>query len=180
VVEGAPLRQSATSREPGFVKVTSFQPMCGSFSGPGSSARNLSGHDARPAAPPLSVEESKASCMPRQIPRTGVPARTRSRSSSSRPSPLSRSIARAKAPTPGTTSRRPTGAVGITADARAGADVLERLLDGAAVTHAVVDDRDLDGLLYQRRHAVSVPFVLGTPVSVGRSPRPRAARARRP
>ena len=37
------------------------------------------------------------------------------------------------------------------------ADVLERLLDAAAVAHAVVDDRD----------HVSVPFVDGTPVSLG-------------
>src|SRR5206468_11779874 len=39
-----------------------------------------------------------------------------------------------------------------------GPDVLERLLDAAPVAHPVVDDAD---------HAVSVPFVLGTPVSVG-------------
>ena len=40
---------------------------------------------------------------------------------------------------------------------RVGADVLERLLDAAAVAHAVVDDGD----------HVSVPLVDGIPVSVG-------------
>jgi hypothetical protein len=46
-------------------------------------------------------------------------------------------------------------------------DVLERLLDRAAVAHAVVDDGDAHGVLHERAHAVSVPLVLGTPVSVG-------------
>ena len=41
--------------------------------------------------------------------------------------------------------------------ARVCADVLERLLDAAAVAHPVVDDRD----------HVSVPLVDGMPVSVG-------------
>src|SRR4051794_8281710 len=46
----------------------------------------------------------------------------------------------------------------------AGADPFERLLDAAAVAHAVVDDPDRRRA---RAHAVSVPFVDGTPASVG-------------
>ena len=71
----------------------------------------------------------------------------------------------------------------LRADARARADVLERLLHRAAVAHAVVDDGDVHGLGEQARHAVSVPFVLGTPVSVGsiatawRSARAKALKA---
>ena len=55
----------------------------------------------------------------------------------------------------------------VAADARARADVLERLLHRAAVAHPIVDDRDLDRLLGRVDHHVSVPLVLGTPVSVG-------------
>src|SRR5947209_15781831 len=47
------------------------------------------------------------------------------------------------------------------AHARARSDVLERLLDRAAVAHAVVDDGDPHGVLHEPRHEVSVPFVLG-------------------
>src|SRR5207249_4778046 len=55
----------------------------------------------------------------------------------------------------------------VGAHERARADVLERLLDRAPVAHAVIDDRDLHRLLDEARHAVSVPFVLGTPGSEG-------------
>src|SRR5262249_46386795 len=51
--------------------------------------------------------------------------------------------------------------------ARPRADVLERLLDRTAVAHAVVHDGYLHGLLDQRAHALNVPFVLGTPCSLG-------------
>ena len=159
---------SASSGEPGCVKLTSFQPMCGSFSGAGSSARTSPAMMPRPAAPPSSLECSKASCMPRQMPSTGVPAATRSRSSSSRPSSAG-SVHRAREGAHAGHDEAGGGAqrVGVAADGDARADVLERLLHRAAVAHAVVDDRDLHGLLQQRAHRLSVPFVLGTPVSPG-------------
>src|ERR1700733_1008762 len=52
--------------------------------------------------------------------------------------------------------------------------MLERLLHRAAVTHAVVDNRDVhrlidEGVVPLVTHVVRVPFVLGTPVSVGSS-----------
>ena len=77
-----------------------------------------------------------------------------------RPGPAARKrrIASGNAPTPGTTI--PSGArisVVVGGEHRGRPDVLERLLDAAAVAHAVVDDRD----------HVSVPFVDGIPVSVG-------------
>ena len=54
----------------------------------------------------------------------------------------------------------------VMTDARA--DVLERLLDAAAVAHPVVGDRD---------HEVSVPLVDGTPVSSGSIETAHAQRA---
>ena len=47
----------------------------------------------------------------------------------------------------------------IGADVRPGTDVLERLLNGAAVAHPVIDHAD--------QGAHRVPFVLGTPLSSG-------------
>src|SRR6202030_2720576 len=58
-------------------------------------------------------------------------------------------------------------ALGVVGHARSRPDMLERLLHRATVAHAIVDHRDLHGLLDQGHHAVSVPFVLGTPLSVG-------------
>src|SRR5881397_3114127 len=42
----------------------------------------------------------------------------------------------------------------------------ERLLDGAAIAHAVVHDGDLDGRLEQRAHADRVSPLLETPVQI--------------
>jgi hypothetical protein len=56
----------------------------------------------------------------------------------------------------------------VVRDRRAGADVLEGLLHRTAVAHAVVDDSDARTRSARRAH-VSVPLVLGTPVSVGSS-----------
>ena len=70
-----------------------------------------------------------------------MPCAARSITSSSRPSSRIARIAAAKAPTPGTTSpsaRAQRVVVGGQRDA--GADALERLLDAAAVAHAVVDN----------------------------------------
>ena len=89
-------------------QVTTFQPMCGSFSPRASSAHDLAGQQPRPVAPPCSAERSKSSCIPRHSPMTGTPAAARSRTSSSRPGARSRRIASGKAPTPGTT--RPSAA----------------------------------------------------------------------
>src|SRR5262249_13577354 len=50
----------------------------------------------------------------------------------------------------------------VVRDRRGGADVLERLLDRAAIAHPVVDHADTGA-------HTSVPFVLGTPRSVGSS-----------
>ncbi len=158
--------RSAASRRS---RLTSFQPMCGSFSEPCCSSRTSPPITPRPGVPPCSVERSKPSCMPRQIPSTGVPAARRSRKSSSKPSSRSLTMPRGKAPTPGTTrpaaARRRSWSF-VMRHIRA--DVRQRLLDRAAVAHAVVDDGDVDGLVEQA-HEVSVPFVLGTPLSVGSS-----------
>src|SRR2546429_976040 len=58
------------------------------------------------------------------------------------------------------------------------ADVLQRLLHRAAVAHAVVHHPDRAGLPARAAHVVSVPFVLGIPLSLGSlataSRRPRA------
>jgi hypothetical protein len=85
-------------------QVTTFQPMCGSFSPRASSRTTSPGSSPRPVAPPCSEERSKSSCIPRHRPMTGTPAAARSRTSSSRPEARSRRIASGKAPTPGTTS----------------------------------------------------------------------------
>ena len=111
------------------------------------------------------------------------PRARRSRSSSSRPSRLRFSIAFGNAPTPG--QHEPGGVasrVGVRAQQRPRADVRERLLDRAAVAHPVVDDADLDAARaptpQRRAHDVSVPFVLGTPGSVGSIATACAQRAR--
>ena len=139
--------------------VTTFHPMCGSFS-PLESRRTTSpGSSPRPVAPPCSTERSNSSCMPRHSPITGTPAPARSRTSSSRPGraqPPHRLGERAHA--------RHDEAVGpgqdvvVAGQPGVPADALEGLLDRAAVAHAVVEDPD---------HAVRVPFVDGTPASVG-------------
>ena len=57
--------------------------------------------------------------------------------------------------------------LGVAAGLHARADVLERLFGRAAIAHAVVDQPDTGGPLTRIAHEVRVPFVLGTPVSVG-------------
>src|SRR5207253_137548 len=59
--------------------------------------------------------------------------------------------------------------VGVGGDRRAGAGLLQRLLDRAAVAHPVVDHADPRGAWGVGRAHTSVPFVLGTPRSVGSS-----------
>ena len=59
---------------------------------------------ARRVSSPSSVEESNSSCMPRQMPSSGVPAATRSASSASRPYLRRFAIPAGNAPTPGSTS----------------------------------------------------------------------------
>ena len=90
------------------------------------------------------------------MPSTGVPGpRARRRSPRRARARGSARIAVGKAPTPGRT--RPSAArdrLGVGADHGLGADVLERLLDRAQVSHPVVEDRDP-----RLRSRVSVPFV---------------------
>ncbi len=81
---------------------TRFHPMCGSLGA--SSGVTSPGSRPSPAAPSCSAEASNSSCMPRQIPSTGVPLSARSRITSSSPSARSRRIASGNAPTPGTTT----------------------------------------------------------------------------
>ena len=65
--------------------------------------------------------------------------------------------------------------VAIASDRSPRPDVLECLFHRATIAHPVVDDGDLR----TRGHAVSVPFVLGTPCSVGSSATAaRSARAK--
>ena len=173
-----------SAASPAARSATSFQPMCGSFSAAGSQRAHLAGHDARGrSAPPSSSEESKASCMPEADAEHGRAGARRARAAARR------GRARAGWPSRAGTrrrraarGRRPRAArSGSLLISRARADVLERLLDRAAVAHAVVDDRDLDRLRRSGAHAVSVPFVLGTPrLGWGRSRRPGAARGRTP
>ena len=108
VVEGRVCGPRSAMSGDGRRHVTTFHPMCGSFS-PRASRRTTSpGSSPRPVAPPCSAERSKSSCMPRHSPITGTPAAARSRTSSSRPAARRRRIASGNAPTPGTT--RPSAA----------------------------------------------------------------------
>ena len=89
------------------MKRTSFQPMCGTFScGSGARRRTSPSSRPRPSAPPSSSERSKRSCIPRQSPSTGTPARARSASTSAIPLAVRRSMAAANAPTPMSDQRR--------------------------------------------------------------------------
>ncbi len=121
-----------------------------------------------PGVPPCSVERSKPSCMPRQMPSTGCLRE-----------PLAQQLVEAELAQVRHTARerpharhhepsRTAQQLVIVGDRNAGPDMSERLLHGAAVAHAVVHHGDLHGLIEQA-HEVSVPFVLGTPLSVGSS-----------
>ena len=97
------------------------------------------------------------------MPRIGTPASRRSAISSSRPR-LADPLHRPREGADAGQDQAVGGAdrVGVAADARVGADVLERLLDRAQVAHPVVEDRDP-----RSAHSLSVPLVEGTPVSSG-------------
>ena len=86
----------------GFGYSTVFHPMCGTFTSP-SSRWHVPGTSPRPSQRPSSSPTLASSCMPRQIPSSGVPAPTRSSSTSHMP--LSRRLRAASrnAPTPGST-----------------------------------------------------------------------------
>ena len=150
VVEGAARRQeSSVSGEPG-ARSAPRSSRCAAASARRPSKSPSSGgprraSSPRPLAPPSSSEESNSSCMPRQMPSSGVPASNALEQQLVQPS--SRRFA-SPAGTPRRRARparrRPAARV-IAADARPRADVLERLLDRAAVAHPVVDDRDVTG-----------------------------------
>ena len=155
-----------------------FQPMCGSFRPSGAAGAPRAGQQAEAlgAAQLLGGVEQQLhpqADAEQRDPRLDALARA----SSSRPSSRRFAIAAGNAPTPGTT--RPSAARSSSwsaVDRRPRAHVLERLLDRAAVAHPVVDDGD--------RGAAGLtsasPSCSARRSRSGRSPRPRAARARTP
>ena len=151
---------------------------------------HLAGDDPEPLARRPARWSARTRAASRGRPRAPAsPARTRSRRSSSSPSRAAAPSPAGTRPTPGRRGRRGASALGSRAHERARADVLERLLHRAAVAHAVVDEPDLGhGLVACRPRRrgdvrigqVSVPLVLGTPVSVGSIATACAALARTP
>ena len=152
---------------------------------PASSARTSPEQHAEPLCPAHLGGALGSELHPEADAETGVPARTPSRTSSSSPSSRSLCIARGTPTRPGTTS--PAAArksVVVAAATKARAHVLERLLDRAAVAHAVVDDADPTAHGRQSPSASPVwPWRSRHARSrwpSGRSRPPRAARARTP
>ena len=151
---------------------TSLQPMCGSFR-PGALQPRAPRPRSMPSplAPPCSSERSNSSCIPRQSPSSGTPACDA----------LAQQLVQAQlariAPSPAGTRPRPAAparpsraaARGSRAHLHARADVLERLLDRAAVAHAVVDDRDLDRLAARSLMRSASPSCSARPSRSGRS-----------
>ena len=138
---------------------------------------HLAGQQAQAAAPSCSSERSNSSCMPRQMPEQRHAGR------GALGAAARRARARAGGASPPGTRRRRAGrrrrpraaARRVARDPRPRADVLERLLDAAAVAHAVVGDRD-----HGRAHASASPSSTARRSRAGRSRGARAARGRTP
>ena len=134
--------------------------MCGIFRPGRAQSLDRARAAGRARSRPRARRRSRTAAACRGRSRAAGRPRARARAAAStRSSAASRRIASGKAPTPGEHDRvRGGDRVALVRAGDARADVLERLLDAAAVAHPVVDERD--------RH-VSVPLVEGTPVSSG-------------
>ena len=155
VVEGARRRAGPRSAATRARQRTSFQPMCGSFSAAGARARaprrRAGPRPVGAAVLARALEQqlhAEADAEHRHARRRRARASSSSRPSSRRLLHRPREGADAgQRPAP-SAARSASGSALI---ARARADVLERLLDRAAVAHPVVDDRDLDGVARSSR-----------------------------
>ena len=182
VVEGAALAAVAVERRASRrAQRTSFQPMCGSFR-PGAAARApRPATTPGPSAPPCSL-----GALERQLHAQAEPEQRRARARRARAA-ARRGRARAGAPSPAGTRPRPgstrpsaaRSALRIAADAaraRRRARAPSRPSGGCPCRSR--RRPIVDRLVAALPHAVSVPFVLGTPVSVGSMRDRLAQRAR--
>src|SRR5206468_3885882 len=134
---------------------SAFHPMCGTLRA-GSAAKRATrpGRMPRPATGPNSSLSSKRSCMPRQMPRKGRPARMACLTGSTRPSEVRFAMQAPKAPTPGRTT---PGALAMRSGSRVTSAAFPRIVRRSRHDYP-------DGLLEEplgREHADDARVALG-------------------